>query len=95
MPERRLRDMSDEELQNPDLWDWDSARELKRPARAIVSVAFQRNEFEDVAKMARRAGKKVSTFIRESVLRKPPTVVGSNNTTATIPEVCEVWITDA
>ena len=62
---------SEFELQDPALWDWSSARRVravKRP-RAVVSVAFSREEFERVCAAAAAAGKPVSAYIRKRALR--------------------------
>ena len=50
--------------------DWEDAEIVKstRPARAVLSVAFSREEFERLCGMADARGMKVSTFVRETVL---------------------------
>ena len=62
----------DKELQSPENWDFASAERRKptRQGRAVVSVAFQREEFERVAAAAVRDGKSVSSFIRGAALDK-------------------------
>ena len=59
-----------EELQNPEEWDFENAE--KRPGvknlRAIVSVAFTRHDLDVVALMAERTGMKTSEFIRTAAL---------------------------
>ena len=67
---KKLGDKELEELMNPDSWD-DSKLEILEPARrprAVVSVAFQRDDFELVARQARRSGMTTSGFIREAAL---------------------------
>jgi hypothetical protein len=65
--------MDDKELrrlQDPETWDDNKAERkpgVQRP-RAVVSVAFSRDDFERVAQYAERNGFKVSEFIRESAL---------------------------
>jgi hypothetical protein len=64
--------MDDRELQNPESWNFGPSE--RRPgvknARAVVSVAFARDDFERVAETARRAGKRTSEFIRQAALEK-------------------------
>lgn len=64
--------MRDEELQNSDMWDYDSAE--RRPGsprgRVVVSVAFHRGDFNRVAVCAEQTGKRTSEFIREAALEK-------------------------
>jgi len=65
-----MDDKEREELQNPESWDW--ARAESRPGRkkprAVVSVAFNREDFETVAASAERAGVKLSQFIRSAAI---------------------------
>jgi hypothetical protein len=77
-------------LQDPGTWDFASAHRhppAKR-GRAVVSVAFPREDFELVAGQAERERKKLSEFIREAAVARakgmayggelpPPTVSGS------------------
>lgn len=61
-----------EEMQNPDTWE-DSEEQVEpatKPARAVVSVAFARDDFETVVEAANRRGMKTSEFIREAALEK-------------------------
>lgn len=62
----------DSELRNPENWDVDRA--VVRPgiknARAVVSVAFSREDFERVTDAAQKSGVKTSEFIREAALNK-------------------------
>ena len=75
------RDEELDDLQNPENWDWDTAE--RRPgsasARAIVSVAFARQDFDLVSEAAQRSGMKTSEFIRTAALsrakRRQSTVV--------------------
>ena len=65
--ERELR-----ELENPENWDWEKA-ERQPPVQArrtIVSVAFARAEFAQVAKYAQSIGMKTSEFIRRAALER-------------------------
>ncbi|MCL4534328.1 MAG: hypothetical protein M1370_04110 [Bacteroidetes bacterium] len=53
-------------------WDYENAEKrtgVKMP-RAIVSVAFSREDFETVADHAHRLGMKTSEFIRQAALEK-------------------------
>ncbi len=62
--------MDEEDLQNPDSWDFDAA-ELHQPAkrpRAVVSVAFQRDEYDRMVDLAQRYGMRTSEYIREAAL---------------------------
>jgi len=62
----------DSELRNPDIWDIDQA--VVRPgiknARAVVSVAFTREDFERVSNAAQQVNEKTSEFIRGAALDK-------------------------
>ena len=62
------------DLENEDSWDWDHAEERPpvRAVRAIVSVGFERRDFERVSDYARSTGMKVSEFIREAALAQLP-----------------------
>ena len=69
--------MNEEELQNPDNWDFEKAEAkpgVKR-GRAVVSVAFSRDDFERVAEFAEAFGMKVSEFIRGAALDRAQTTV--------------------
>ena len=59
-----------EGLQNPESWDWERAegRPGRKKPRAVVSVAFNRDDFETVAAFAERAGMKLSQFIRSAAI---------------------------
>lgn len=62
--------MADEKLQNPKDWDFEHA-ERRRPqknVRAVVSVAFAREDFERLSEHAQRLGLKTSEFIRVAAL---------------------------
>ncbi|MBI4287627.1 MAG: hypothetical protein HY671_04250 [Chloroflexi bacterium] len=62
----------DRELESSENWDYDHpvVREPVKASRVVVSVAFQRLDFNRVAQAAERSGKKVSEFIREAALEK-------------------------
>ena len=69
--------MSDERIPgrieaSDDEWDFENAekREPSRRPRAVVSVAFPREDFELVERRARKLGKKLSEFIREASLAR-------------------------
>ncbi|MGH2534798.1 MAG: hypothetical protein ACRDJW_21270 [Thermomicrobiales bacterium] len=65
MQEQELR-----ELQDPATWD-DKSDEILQPARsprAVVSVAFGKEDFARVAQHARESGMKTSEFIRLATL---------------------------
>lgn len=71
--DKRLRDLSDADLQDESTWDIDEAEHLPPPerrARAVVSVAFPGETFELVSRAARSAGMKISQFIREAAVEK-------------------------
>lgn len=58
------------EREDAKAWDWEHAESRpagKRP-RAVVSVAFNRDDFELVAGFAERAGMKLSEFIRSAAI---------------------------
>ena len=65
-----MDDKEREELQNPGSWDWEraQARPGRKKPRAVVSVAFNREDFETVAAFAERAGIKLSQFIRSAAI---------------------------
>lgn len=60
------------ELKDPRNWDLDApmGREGVKNPRAVVSVAFAREDFELVARVARRSGMKTSEFIRGASLER-------------------------
>src|SRR3990172_624134 len=62
--------LEDEELEKPETWDYGQPirRRGKKGLRAIVSVAFDREDFGRVSECARRHGMKISEFIREAAL---------------------------
>ena len=65
-----MTDKKQEKLQNENTWDWDraEARPGRKRPRAVVSVAFSRDDFEAVSLSAERAHMRVSEFIRSAVL---------------------------
>lgn len=67
-----MGDREFEELQEPGNWDFQRAE--KRPGvrkpRAVVSVAFSREDFERVSQYAENVGTKTSEFIREAALAR-------------------------
>jgi hypothetical protein len=82
--------------------DWDFERAERRPGvkttRAIVSVAFPREEFDLVATEAERRGMKTSAFIRKLALAgsKPAAAIVSTTSSARLkvmPAAPENWTT--
>src|SRR5881396_2104439 len=79
---RGTAEMTDKELaelQNPENWAFEAAerRPARRGVRAIVSVAFTREDFERVAAAAEQLGKRTSEFIREAALGRVNRQMGS------------------
>ena len=70
----RYLDMTEEEKELQDAGTWDFSRAVVSPgtqkARAVVSVAFARDDFEQVASAARQSEMKTSEFIRGAALAK-------------------------
>lgn len=60
------------ELQSPETWGdtEETVQRATKPSRAVVSVAFSREDFETIAESARQQGMKTSEFIRRSALEK-------------------------
>lgn len=58
------------DLERPEQWDFERAARRRgvRAPRAVVSVAFRREDFELVAAAAERANMKLSEFIRAAAL---------------------------
>ena len=65
-----MAEMSDKELQDPGTWDFAGAETHpgRKAARAIVSVAFSREDFELVCSAAEKRGVKLSALIRSATL---------------------------
>ena len=65
-----MDDKEREELHNPESWGWERAesRPGRKKRRAVVSVAFNREDFDLVAAFAERAGMKLSQFIRSAAI---------------------------
>ena len=65
-----MGEMSDKELQDPGTWDFEGAETHpgRKNARAIVSVAFSREDFELVCSAAEKRGVKLSALIRAATL---------------------------
>lgn len=60
-----------EELQNPDNWeDAGTVHPAAKSPRAVVSVAFSREDFDEVADYAKQHGMKISEFIRRATLER-------------------------
>ncbi len=70
----RSLDMTQEEKELQDPGTWDFGRAVVSPgtqkARAVVSVAFARDDFEQVARAARQGDMKTSEFIGGAALAK-------------------------
>ena len=67
---------TDEELERPEAWDDEGLQrhEGRKSRRAVVSIAFAREDFETVVQAARRIGETTSEFIRRAALNRaqPP-----------------------
>ena len=65
-----MADKEQEKLKDPKTWDWERAetRPGRKKPRAVVSVAFNRDDFETVSLFAERARMRVSEFIRSAAL---------------------------
>ncbi len=63
-------DHEDQELQDMSQWDHERAEERApvKGARAVVSVAFAREDFSRVTECAQREGMRTSEFIRQAAL---------------------------
>jgi hypothetical protein len=64
-----------DKLEKQEQWDFEhpERRRGRRKGRIVVSVAFPRDDFNTVAVQAEKAGKPVSTFIRDAVLGRVDT----------------------
>jgi hypothetical protein len=65
-----------QELENPENWDFENRQRheaVKKP-RAVVSVAFSREDFERIEEQAERLGITLSKFIRDAALEKAASV---------------------
>lgn len=65
-----MADKQQEELENPKTWDWErgETRPGRKKPRAVVSVAFNHDDFETVALFAERTQMRLSEFIRSAAL---------------------------
>jgi hypothetical protein len=66
-----VEDQELRELQDPSNWEpeeGDGLRHPTRPPRAVVSVAFTRDDFRAVTEHAKAHGMKTSEFIRKAAL---------------------------
>jgi hypothetical protein len=64
--------VADEDAEIPDDWDFEHA-ERRRPVRkprAVVSVAFSREDFERLTEVAEKQGLRTSEFIRIAALAR-------------------------
>ena len=73
-----MSDSELEELQNPDNWAFEHAEKGKRTRapRAIVSVAFSREDFEKVGRCAEQLSMRTSEFIRDSAVARATRQIG-------------------
>ncbi|MEX2226634.1 MAG: hypothetical protein WEB52_09315 [Dehalococcoidia bacterium] len=78
-----MADKDLEELQDPESWEFDEedAAVPPRKARAVVSVAFPREDFDRVEEFAEQHGLKVSALIRQAAVAF---VSGAQGATSTI-----------
>jgi hypothetical protein len=62
--------MKNDDLEAAESWDFASADKVpaQKSSRAIVSVAFKREDFDRVAEQAEQLGIRTSEFIREAAL---------------------------
>jgi hypothetical protein len=62
----------DRKLEQAETWDFEQpvAHAPVKASRVVVSVAFRREDFDQVSAYAEQAGKKVSEFIREAAIEK-------------------------
>ncbi len=67
-----MPDDQERELQDESNWDFEQAetRPPTRSNRVVVSVAFARQDFEEVAEYAESVNMKTSEFIRTAALEK-------------------------
>ena len=65
-----MNDRNLQDLEKAASWDFESAqhRPPVKGGRAVVSVAFNRSDFERVAECAERRGLRTSEFIRQAAL---------------------------
>jgi hypothetical protein len=65
-----MAEKEEKQLENREAWDWQRAerRAGRRKSRSVVSVAFNRDDFETVAYYAERMQMKLSEFIRGAAL---------------------------
>lgn len=68
----RQRGHTEEELREPETWDFEQARVVspQQRAGAVVSVRFTADEFDVVDAAAGRAKERLSTFIRIAASRR-------------------------
>lgn len=61
-----------DEVQHPETWtdEAEGARPAVKAPRAVVSVAFSRDDFQQVAASAKQHGMKTSEFIRRATLER-------------------------
>lgn len=65
-----MNDKDLKDLENPENWDWENAEAEvgKKNRRTIVSVAFPREDFKNVAKCALQLHVSVSAFVRHAAV---------------------------
>lgn len=60
------------ELQSAETWEdvGETIQPAAKAPRAVVSVAFSREDFESIVELARKSGMKTSEFIRSAAMDK-------------------------
>ncbi len=68
----RLKAEEAENLESPEEWDYERAERIspQKKARAVVSVAFSREDLELIGDYAERLGQKTSAYIRQAAIEK-------------------------
>ena len=58
------------ELEAPDTWDRERRQvvDARAPARAVLAVPFEGDEYQALAQAARRAGKPTTQFVHDLVM---------------------------
>lgn len=67
-----MKNNNDSELEKLETWDTNQVetRQPQKSSRVVFSVAFSRDDFNQISKHAELIGKKTSEFIREAVIEK-------------------------
>lgn len=71
--------MRDEELQDPQQWDFEHAKKRRgvKRSRAVVSVALSRQDYDRVVDAAEQQGMRTSEFIRNAALEQARDTLGA------------------